>query len=156
MRLRHTGTAALALTALAACSSDVDGAKPAAQRDASAATDAAATAPASAPDAGAADGSTAAVPPAPPPCDAVAPTVCPDPKPHYPDVQPIFARRCVSCHNGSGGQWSLGEYQHVADWFNEIRAQMLGCTMPPVDSGLTMTLDERQTILAWIRCDYPK
>jgi hypothetical protein len=64
-------------------------------------------------------------------------------------------RRCTSCHNGTGGQWPLNQYEHVADWYGEIRAQMLACTMPPVDSGSAMPLRERQTILTWIRCGFP-
>ena len=45
---------------------------------------------------------------------------------------------------------------HVADWYGEIRAQMVACTMPPVDAGLAMSLAERQKILSWIRCGFPK
>jgi uncharacterized membrane protein len=50
----------------------------------------------------------------------------------------------------------LSAYQHVADWVAEIRAHMLTCTMPPVDSGVSMTREERQLILSWIRCGYPR
>src|SRR5690349_12740614 len=43
-------------------------------------------------------------------------TACPSPAPRYPDVTPIFDRRCVVCHSGSpGGPWSLADYGHVAD-----------------------------------------
>jgi hypothetical protein len=89
-------------------------------------------------------------------CKAMAPRSCPDPSPHWADVYPIFMRRCVSCHNGAGEQWPLNAYEHVADWYGEIRAQMLACTMPPVDSGIEMPLEDRQTILSWIRCGFPK
>ena len=92
----------------------------------------------------------------PPACEIEAPTVCPDPMPRYDDVSPIFAARCTSCHNGSDGMWPLSSYQHVADWYGEIRAQMLACTMPPVDSGLSMPLEERLKILDWIRCGFPR
>jgi hypothetical protein len=89
-------------------------------------------------------------------CNAEAPTQCPDPMPHYPDVAPIFARRCSGCHNGMDGHWPLSTYQHVADWYGEIRAQMLACTMPPPTAGIAMPLDERKQILSWIRCGFPK
>jgi hypothetical protein len=92
----------------------------------------------------------------PPACEVVAPTVCPDPMPRYDDVSPIFAARCTSCHNGSDGMWPLSTYQHVADWYGEIRAQMLACTMPPPDSGQTMPLEERLELLDWIRCGFPR
>jgi hypothetical protein len=32
---------------------------------------------------------------------------------------------------------------------------MLNCSMPPLDSGLTMPTEERQLLLHWIRCGYP-
>ncbi|MET0384860.1 MAG: hypothetical protein ABW321_02820 [Polyangiales bacterium] len=98
-------------------------------------------------------GTTAALPEG---CPVPAPTMCPDPMPRYADVEPIIAARCVTCHNGQNGEWSLGSYQHVADWFGEIRARMINCTMPPRDSGQTMTVEERLAILRWIRCGFPR
>jgi hypothetical protein len=92
----------------------------------------------------------------PPVCQIVPPTECADPKPVYADVSPIFAARCTGCHNGSDEMWPLSSYQHVADWFGEIRAQMIACTMPPLDSGLPMPLEERMKILEWIRCGFPR
>jgi hypothetical protein len=89
-------------------------------------------------------------------CDATAPLSCPNPMPHYADVEQIFAERCVSCHNGAGEEWPLTSYEHVADWSGEIRAQMLACSMPPVYANIAMPLEERQTILNWIRCGFPK
>ncbi len=65
-------------------------------------------------------------------------------------------RRCIGCHNGAGEEWPLSSYEHVADWYGEIRAQMLACTMPPLDAGIDMPVAERQTILSWIRCGFPK
>jgi hypothetical protein len=87
-------------------------------------------------------------------CISDPPTVCPDPAPHYPDVAPIFAARCVSCHNGGDGQWPLSEYQHVADWSGEIRGQLIACTMPPAEARVPITRDERMLILTWIRCGF--
>jgi hypothetical protein len=89
-------------------------------------------------------------------CKAKAPLSCTDPSPRWSDVYPIFMRRCTSCHNGAGEEWPLNSYQHVADWYGEIRAQMLACTMPPLDAGIEMPVAERQTILSWIRCGFPK
>ena len=91
-----------------------------------------------------------------PNCEAKAPTSCPSSSPHWSDVYPIFMRRCTSCHNGAGEEWPLNAYEHVADWYGEIRAQMLACTMPPVEAGIEMPVAERQTILTWIRCGFPK
>jgi hypothetical protein len=90
-------------------------------------------------------------------CTIQAPTVCPDPTPHWPDVQPIFARRCVMCHNGMiGGPWPLMQYSHVADWFDVVRAMLLDCSMPPPDAGVYMPDEERTTILTWLLCGYPE
>ena len=89
-------------------------------------------------------------------CDVERPTACPDASLRYADVAPIIAQRCTGCHNGKDGMWPLSTYQHVADWSGEIRAQMLSCTMPPPSAGIDMPLAERQTILDWIRCGFPK
>ena len=104
------------------------------------------------------EGDAALEPDAAPPveCNVTPPTVCDEPMPHYPDVAPIFQARCTSCHNGSDGFWPLTTYQHVADWYGEIRAQMVVCGMPPPASGSEMPLEERQLILRWIRCGFPK
>jgi hypothetical protein len=88
-------------------------------------------------------------------CTVQAPTICPDPPPHYPDVQPIIQRACVPCHQGlPGGNWPLLQYSHVADWQDIIRAHMIACTMPPPDAGVPMSDDERVAILTWILCGY--
>jgi hypothetical protein len=88
-------------------------------------------------------------------CTVEAPTVCPDPPPHYPDIQPIIQRACVPCHQGlPGGNWPLLQYSHVADWQDIIRAQMLACTMPPPDAGVPISDEEREAILTWIRCGF--
>lgn len=91
-----------------------------------------------------------------PDCDVVAPVECEEPAPSYADVSPIFSTRCVACHNGAGEEWPLTSYQHVADWSGEIRAQMLACSMPPPDSGLRMPRQERDLILRWLRCGFPR
>ncbi|HEY3257042.1 MAG TPA: hypothetical protein VGJ91_23960 [Polyangiaceae bacterium] len=63
----------------------------------------------------------------------------------------------MSCHTGiTDEQWPLNEYQHVADWAMFIHDELLACAMPPADSGVQMTPEERQTILVWLRCGYPR
>jgi len=99
------------------------------------------------------DGSKPAVPEG---CPVTPPTTCPSDIPHYADVQPIFAERCVTCHDGLHGQWPLNDYEPIADWAGDVRALLVNCTMPPVDSGLTMPVEERLAILTWIRCGFPK
>ena len=89
-------------------------------------------------------------------CAPIAPTECPEPAPHYPDVAPIFERRCASCHGIAGGPWPLDNYEHVADWASFVRDELLRCSMPPPDSGVTMPAEERDQILAWVRCGSPK
>lgn len=87
-------------------------------------------------------------------CNVTAPSECPDPPVVYGDIESIIEDRCIDCHDGSGGNWPLTSYQHVADWSLEIRAAMLSCAMPPADSGINMTVEERERILDWIRCGY--
>ena len=52
-------------------------------------------------------------------CTATAPTACPDPAPHYADIQLIIQNDCTTpCHGGTlGGPWPLTSYEHVADWW---------------------------------------
>jgi uncharacterized membrane protein len=92
-------------------------------------------------------------------CTVMAPTSCPAPSPRWADVAPIFQRRCVACHTGTpGGPWPLRTYEHVADWADFIRADLLSCAMPPVETERVspMPLEERLTILTWIRCGFPR
>jgi hypothetical protein len=89
-------------------------------------------------------------------CPLTPPSACPDPKPSYADVEPIFERRCYACHDGNHMLWPLTTYQHVADWFGEVRAQMVACTMPPASAKSDMSVSERMQILEWIRCGYPE
>ena len=86
-------------------------------------------------------------------CDVQAPTVCPTPAPTYSDVEPIIQSRCVVCHSGTiGGPWALTDYPHVADWKNEVRGNLLDCSMPPSDAGFVMPEEERTRILEWVLC----
>ena len=82
------------------------------------------------------------------------PTECQAPGPSYAvDVAPIFAARCVTCHNGEPGeQWSLMTYDDVDDWKVLIVADLRDCSMPPPDSGYTLPANERETINAWLVC----
>lgn len=90
----------------------------------------------------------------PEPCEVVAPRSCDDPSLTYADIEPIIHERCVHCHDGTGENWALLSYSHVADWYDTIRAMMLTCGMPPPESGETMPNAERDTILMWIRCGF--
>jgi hypothetical protein len=94
--------------------------------------------------------------PTPPACTVTAPTACDDPDLAYADVKPIFERRCLGCHDGSLDLWPLTSYTHVASWSGEIRGVMRNCSMPPADSGVSMPVEERETILRWIRCGLPQ
>jgi cytochrome c5 len=90
-------------------------------------------------------------------CSVQAPTVCPDPPPHYAEVAPIFDARCNSCHSDqSDGPWPLTDYQKIADWFDIVRSSVINCSMPPADAGVGITNDERLAILTWIRCGLPE
>jgi hypothetical protein len=89
-------------------------------------------------------------------CTVTAPLECPEPAVHYADVAAIFEARCSStaaCHSGAeGGPWPLSTYDDVSDWQDVIRAEVLHCTMPPRDSGMSVSDQEREAILTWIKC----
>ncbi len=90
-------------------------------------------------------------------CNAVPVTECPAPAPRYADVAPIIAERCVACHDGKmkPGPWPLIDYNHVADWADVVRADLLTCAMPPPDAP-PMPDGERQLLLTWLRCGAPE
>lgn len=91
------------------------------------------------------------------PCLVSPPTECPDPAPKYADVVPVLEQKCVTCHSGvAGGPWPLTDYDHVASWQNEIRGELVSCSMPPLDAGAHITEDERTLILTWLRCGAPQ
>ena len=89
-------------------------------------------------------------------CPVPLPTLCPSPSPRYADVAPVIARRCVVCHDGApNGPWPLIDYQDVTDWWDTVRDDLIGCSMPPPDGGTSMTSEERTAILTWILCGFP-
>jgi hypothetical protein len=91
-------------------------------------------------------------------CMVTAPAACPTPPIHYPDVEPIIQQNCASpCHSGyAGGPWPLTSYEHVADWADNIRSDLLTCYMPPADGGVSLPAADRLAVLTWIRCGYPE
>jgi hypothetical protein len=89
-------------------------------------------------------------------CAVESPTTCPDPASHYADVAPIFDLRCNGCHTSAGdGPWPLTTYLDIADWQDLVRLDLLGCSMPPPDAGVEITVDEKLAILTWIKCGLP-
>jgi hypothetical protein len=88
-------------------------------------------------------------------CNVTAPTSCTDPAIDYEAVEPIIMERCLFCHDGMHDQWPLTSYDHVVDWFAEIRGAMIDCSMPPLAAQIPMSTIEREKILLWIRCGYP-
>lgn len=90
-------------------------------------------------------------------CNVPAPASCPSPAPRYPEIAAIIKQRCASCHSPLWtGPWPLDTYGHVADWQDTIQANLLDCSMPPPDAGVPMTVDERVSILTWIKCGLPQ
>jgi hypothetical protein len=90
-------------------------------------------------------------------CNVPAPTACPTPPPRYPEIASIIKQRCASCHSPLWtGPWPLDSYGHVADWQDTIQANLLDCTMPPPEAGVPITVEERVSILTWIRCGLPQ
>ena len=89
------------------------------------------------------------------PCEVTAPAECPTPPVTWADVEPVFQARCVSCHDGTGEEWPMLEYGHVAAWYDEIRTEILACDMPPPEECIDISGEERDRILTWIRCGTP-
>jgi len=90
-------------------------------------------------------------------CNVPAPPSCPSPAPRYQEIAAIIKQRCASCHSPLWtGPWPLDTYGHVADWQDTIRSNLLDCSMPPPEAGVPITVDERVSILTWIRCGLPQ
>lgn len=92
-------------------------------------------------------------------CDVTLPTKCTDTALHFDAVESIFKARCSSsCHapGNPDGNWPLDSYQHIADWNNEIRDVISKCQMPPPAAMRTMPVAEREKILLWLRCGFPR
>ena len=89
------------------------------------------------------------------PCGAVVPTGCPNPKPSFKtDVFPVVEAKCNPCHI-SVGAWPLSSYDSIRDWQARILSDLTLCTMPPEDAGDSLSLTERNRILAWVTCGVP-
>jgi hypothetical protein len=75
----------------------------------------------------------------------------------FADLQPILARSCLPvCHDGSpDAAWPLTDYDDVQAWTNFVSADIIRCTMPPVNSGYPMSRADREAILNWIACGAP-
>jgi hypothetical protein len=75
------------------------------------------------------------------------------------NIQPILAKSCMkNCHDGSpDAAWPLTDYDDVQAWTNFISADLLRCSMPPVDKAAMYPISrqDRETILDWIACDAP-
>jgi hypothetical protein len=101
-------------------------------------------------DAGPSDGGEMAV------CALLATPDCNGPVPTYEQLKPLFNQACVVCHYGQvGGPWPLTSYQDLSDWQDAVRSEVLNCKMPPQDSGIPITFEERQKIFTWVRCGRP-
>lgn len=90
-------------------------------------------------------------------CNVKAPTECSQPDIAWADVAPIFENRCSSCHTGkSGDPWPLDTYEHVTDWYDVVRDELITCEMPPHDAPEQLSPKEREDILVWLRCGFPE
>lgn len=82
------------------------------------------------------------------------------------DVAPILQARCVSCHSeGNTGPFSMNSYRKVKGWSEMIEEGVMTKRMPPWHADpayghfvndLSLTADEEQTLLTWIRAGAPK
>lgn len=74
-------------------------------------------------------------------------------------VAPIIAKSCANgagCHTGKPGDpWPLTDYQEIVDWKSAFVEDIQGCTMPPADSGVPLTSDDRLVLWQWLTCGTP-
>lgn len=90
-------------------------------------------------------------------CMVEAPTMCTQTQLRYADVRPIVQQHCVTCHSSTtSGPWPLTSWQDFADWSDLVRDALVRCEMPPRDAGTHFSNDERQLILEWLSCGFPR
>jgi hypothetical protein len=90
-------------------------------------------------------------------CPDDLPASCPADAPGYAaTIAPILTDLCTSCH-GPGGTASnelLGTYAQVYATRGSVLDQVYACRMPPAGS-VSLTLAQRQELLAWLVCGAP-
>ncbi len=83
-------------------------------------------------------------------------TSCPSVVPSYKsEVASIIADNCVVCH-GPGGSagFPMTTYAEVESEAGSMLSQVTVCAMPP-QNGPAMTVADRTTLTAWLRCAAP-
>jgi cytochrome c5 len=91
-------------------------------------------------------------------CPAPRSTVCPADAPSFATtVVPILDAACNGCHDAAlpDAPWPLHDYGDVQAWRDLITPDLLDCSMPPPDSGTTLSEVDRQQLLTWITCGSP-
>jgi hypothetical protein len=92
-------------------------------------------------------------------CDPLDAGTCDTDGPTYEaNIQPILARSCLpACHDGSpDAAWPLTDFDDITAWTTYIQSDMINCTMPPADAGLSITTAERTAIVHWLGCGHPQ
>jgi cytochrome c5 len=87
-------------------------------------------------------------------CPLDAPKTCTAPAPTFAGVTPILNRACAACHSSTdgGGPWPLTNYEDVSAWQAIVRYDLVNCTMPPLDGGITISSEDRAALLNWLDC----
>jgi hypothetical protein len=90
-------------------------------------------------------------------CGAHATKTCPSPAPSFKkEVLPLLKAKCGSCHvDEPDHPWPLTDWDTVRDWKAQFTQDILSCTMPPLDAGITLTDEERGLFVAYVACGTP-
>jgi hypothetical protein len=74
-------------------------------------------------------------------------------------VGPIIEKSCASaagCHTGKPDDpWPLTDYQEIVDWKSAFVDDLRGCTMPPADAGVALSVNDRLVLWQWLTCGTP-
>lgn len=91
-------------------------------------------------------------------CPNDLPAACPAAPPSFAaTVEPVFERRCWTCHTDGGVAASAHDfstYDRIYAQRSSILNQVYGCEMPPEDAG-QLTAEERAAFLGWFVCKAP-
>jgi uncharacterized membrane protein len=70
-------------------------------------------------------------------------------------ILPILQKSCIPCHDTSApdAAWPLTTYDDVAGWSEIIEGDVLRCSMPPADGGVSITNADRLALVNWMICN---
>jgi hypothetical protein len=90
-------------------------------------------------------------------CPRDLPDACTDAPSYSATLGRIIQTECAPCHYAGStiAKFDFSTYAGVSTNAGAFLGQLYSCHMPPPDSGLSVSLNEREELLAWLVCGAP-